>query len=68
MSKENKYSQQVGGRHNKGYQRQVCGPLEKNGNNEKSPPEVSWESQMCLPEKKVGSHSNFSQGAGQAVV
>lgn len=34
---------------------------------DKSLPEVNWDNQMCLPEKEVGSHSSFSQGAGQLV-
>lgn len=68
VSKENQYSQEAGGWHHKGSQGQVCGSLGEDGNSDESPLEVSWDSQMCLPEKKVGRHNNFSHRASQAVV
>lgn len=67
MRKENQYSQGAGGWHRKSSQGQIGGPRRKDGSNDKGSPEVSRESQMCLPEKAVGSH-NFSQGAVQVVV
>ena len=68
VSKESQYSQEAGGWYSKGSQGQVCGPLGGDGNSDKSPPEMSWDNQMHLPEKKVGSHNNSSQEAGQAVI